>query len=221
MEKRHADDTRAALPDYYQTVAQDIMEYADREDGIWMDIGCGNGGLGLAAASLCQAMLLLVDPNEQALEKALAAATERGLQSRVVPLISHAESLPLPACSLDVVISRGSFFFWKDKARGLREIHRVLRPGGKAMIGGGLGSRYPQWARQEFIRRQRRSQEGMSDAEKDAFALARHPDTFRRLAEEAGLSRFEVIGEGGLDADDTNAGIGIWLRFEKGEMHEI
>lgn len=28
-------DSRGGLPDSYRTVAQDIMEHADRKDGIW------------------------------------------------------------------------------------------------------------------------------------------------------------------------------------------
>ena len=214
-------DSRATLPDCYQIVAKDIMEYADRKDGIWMDVGSGSGGLGLAVASVFGGVMILLDPNEQALGEAVRKAIERGLPDRVISVIGTAESIPFPAGAVDVVISRGSFFFWKDKASGLREIHRVLRPGSKAMIGGGLGSRYPEWARQEFIRRQRHSQRDMSEEEKKAFAFARHPETFRRLAGEAGLNNFEIIGEGGLGADDSNAGIGIWLRFEKGEMHDI
>jgi hypothetical protein len=81
------------------------------------------------------------------------------------------------------------------------------------MIGGGLGSGYPQWARQEFIRRQRESAKSREAARE--FAEARSPETFRRLAAEAGLPSFEVIGEGGLGPDDPNTGIGIWLRFMK------
>ena len=61
----------------------------------------------------------------------------------------------------------------------------------------------------------------MSEEEKEAFTFARHPETFQCLAGEAGLNNFEIIGEGGLGADDSNAGIGIWLRVEKGEMHDI
>jgi len=212
-------DSRATLPDYYQTVAKDIMEYADRKDGVWMDVGSGSGGLGLAVASVFRGVMILLDPNEQALGEALKKAIERGLPDRVIPVIGTAESIPFPAGAVDVVISRGSFFFWNDKALGLREMHRVLRPGGKAMIGGGLGSGYPQWARQEFIRRQRHSERDLSDEEKNTFALARHPETFRRMAGEAGLSSFEVIGEGGLVSDDSNVRIGIWLRFEKGHNY--
>jgi hypothetical protein len=32
---------------------------------------------------------------------------------------------------------------------------------------------------------------------------------------EADLPTFEVIGEGGLESDDPNTGVGIWLRFTK------
>jgi len=127
----------APLPDHFRSVAADIMDYAARRDGVWMDVGSGTGGLGLALAAGHNGVTLLLDPDEQALVKALARAAERGLVDRVVPLIGSAEKIPLPAGAVDVVVSRGSFFFWRDRAAGLRDIHRVLRPGGKAMIGGG------------------------------------------------------------------------------------
>ena len=86
------------------------------------------------------------------------------------------------------------------------------------MIGGGLGSGYPQWARQEFIRRRRESAKSPEEARQ--FAEARSPETFRSLATEAGLPSFEVVGEGGLTADDPKTGIGIWLRFTKEEAND-
>ena len=157
--------------------------------------------------------MVMMDPNADALCRALDSARQRNFLSRVVAVVGSAESIPLPNESVDVVVSRGSFYFWKDRAQGLREIWRILRPGGRAMIGGGLGSTYPQWARQEFIRRRRESAKKPEAAKE--FAEARSPETFRRLAKEAGLPSFEVIGEGGLTADDPNTGIGIWLRFTK------
>jgi ubiquinone/menaquinone biosynthesis C-methylase UbiE len=157
--------------------------------------------------------MVLMDPNADALRRALDAARHHGVGSRVVAVIGSAESIPLSDDSVDVVVSRGSFYFWRDRAQGLREIWRILRPGGRAMIGGGLGSAYPQWARQEFIRRRRESAKNREEARK--FAEARSPETFHRLATEAGLHSFEVVGEGGLTADDPNTGIGIWLRFTK------
>ena len=83
------------------------------------------------------------------------------------------------------------------------------------MIGGGLGSRYPEDARREFVRRRLESVAAKGPEAIREFAEARSPATFRRLAMEARLPSFEVIGEGGLGPDDPVTGIGIWLRFTK------
>jgi len=205
------------LPDYYETVAHDVVSFCGSCGGrVWVDLGSGAGGLGLVLLEkLPGCILVLVDPDGDALSRALDCAREHGLSGRVVAVVGSAESMPLPDESADVVVSRGSFYFWRDRAQGLREVWRVLRPGGRAMIGGGLGSEYPQWARQEFIRRRRESVAAKGPEAAREFAEARTPETFRRLATEAGLASFEVVGEGGLGADDPNSGIGIWLRFTK------
>lgn len=203
------------LPDYYETVAEDVIAFCGHRGGrVWGDLGCGAGGLGLALLEkLAEGTMVLMDPNASALCRALDAARQRGVAYRAVAVVVSAESIPLPDESVDVVVSRGSFYFWQDRVQGLREVWRILRPGGRAMIGGGLGSGYPQWARQEFIRRRRQSAESPEAVRE--FAEARSPETFRRLATEAGLASFEVIGEGGLGPDDQNAGVGIWLQITK------
>jgi len=87
------------------------------------------------------------------------------------------------------------------------------------MTGRARGSRYPEWARREFIRRKRESEAANGPEAAREFAEARSPETFRRLAVEAGLPSFEVIGEGGLGPDDADTGIGIWVRFTKEAEH--
>lgn len=203
------------LPDYYGTVAQDVIAFCGScGRRVWVDLGSGAGGLGLAMLEkLSESTMVLLDPAGDALRRALDSARERGFSARVAAVVGSAESIPLPDGSVDVVVSRGSFYFWQDRAQGLREVWRVLRPGGRAMIGGGLGTHYPQWARQEFIRRRRESAAAKGPEAAREFAEARSPETFRRLAVEAGLPSFEVVGEGGLGPDDPKTGIGIWLRF--------
>jgi len=204
------------LPDYYETVAEDVIAFCGCCGRVWVDLGSGAGGLGLALLEkLPECILVLVDPAADALRQALDVAQERGLFARVVAVVGSAESMPLPDESVYVVVSRGSFYFWHDRAQGLREVWRILRPGGRAMIGGGLGSGYPQWARQEFIRRRRESAAAEGPEAAREFAEARSPETFRRLAIAAGLPSFEVVGEGGLGPDAPNTGIGIWLRLTK------
>ena len=216
-ETEHPGSSQPELPDYYATVADDIVTFCGDEGGrVWIDLGSGPGGLGLALLEkIPDSVMSFIDPKPDALRRTLDVAKERGILSRAIAVVGFAEALPLPDESVDVIVSRGSFYFWQDRAQGLREVRRVLRPGGRAMIGGGLGSEYPDWARREFIRRQRQSQACKGPDAMREFREARSPDTFRRLAVEAGLQAFEVIGEGGQEPDAQNAGVGIWLRFTK------
>jgi len=191
------------LPDYYACVARDVVEMCSARDGIWVDLGCGEGPLAFALAELSGSVLILVDPNEGALARALTKAAELGLSRRTVAVHGRAESLPLAGDSVDLVVSRGSIFFWEDRPAGVREVYRVLRPGGTAMLGGGLGKTYPSWARREFIRRRR---EGVRKQGADAV---------RAFPEDAGLEDFEVVGEPALPEDDPNTSLGLWLIFHK------
>lgn len=204
------------LPSQYAYVADDIVARCKPRAGIWLDVGTGPGGLALALARQAPgSVLVLMDPNPEALGKALQAAGELGLDNRVVPIVGPAEAMPLPDGCVDLVVSRGSIFFWNDPVRGISEAHRVLRPGGEAMIGGGLGREYPAWARREFIRRQRENQRKRGPEAMRRFREVRSPETFQRWAREAGLADFTVTGEGGLDEDCPETGVGIWLRFSK------
>jgi len=206
-----------SLPDYYETVVLDMLDFCGRfNDRVWIDLGAGSGSIGLALLKqIPDSLMTFIDPNPAALCQALKDANKQGVLSKTIAIVATAESLPLPDESVDVVVSRGSFYFWQDRAQGLREVWRVLRPGGRAMIGGGLGSEYPDWARKEFIKKQRKSQKHNDSDKIREFQDARSSETFRRLAMEADLPAFEVIGEGGLQTEDPKTGIGIWLRFIK------
>jgi SAM-dependent methyltransferase len=207
------------LPDHYATVARDLLEFCGSSDGrTWVDLGCGPGGVGLALLEKLPAgIMIFVDPSPETLGRALASARERGMNTRAVAVVGSAESIPMPDESVDVVVSRGSIFFWKDRPAGVREVHRILRPGGKAVLGGGLGRTYPFWARGEFIRRRREGVRRQGPDAVRAFQEVRSRDAFRGWAEGAGLEKFEVIGEAALSEEDPNTGLGLWLVFEKEE----
>jgi len=210
------------LPDYFAAVAEDVLVFCGSSGGrVWVDLGSGAGGLGLALLErIPDGVMAFLDPDADALRRALDDARQRGFASRAVAVVGPAEQIPLPSESVDAVVSRGSFYFWRDRAQGLREVWRVLRPGGRAMIGGGLGKGYPLWARQEFIRRQRSSSASKGQDAARAFSEARSPETFRRLAVEAGLPAFDIVGEGGLGSDAPNTGVGIWLQFIKEAVND-
>ena len=94
-----------------------------------LDVGCGTGRLLRAAAIRWpDSRLIGVDPAQGMVEGAQhltpGATIHRGL----------AESLPLPDASVDLVFSTLSFHHWHDQAAGVREIARVLRPGGHFIL---------------------------------------------------------------------------------------
>jgi SAM-dependent methyltransferase len=77
------------------------------------------------------AEVVAVDPNEQRTRVAAAIARRRGLPLSVAT--AHAQSLPFADGSFDIVVANNSLCYIVGEqahAQALREIHRVLRPGG-------------------------------------------------------------------------------------------
>lgn len=94
-----------------------------------LDVGCGTGRLLRAAAARWpEAQLIGVDPAEGMVEIA------RQLTPSATVHRALAQSLPLPDASVDLVFSTLSFHHWRDHAGGVREIARVLRPGGHFIL---------------------------------------------------------------------------------------
>ncbi len=124
----------------YPVIAENILKKCPRKRGICVDIGCGSGVLGLEIAKISRFDIINIDPDEEFVRLALAYAGEQQMSHRVIVKKGWAEQIPLGSNSVDLVVSRGSVYFWDDKVKGLQEIYRVLKPGGFAYIGGGMGS---------------------------------------------------------------------------------
>jgi len=157
----------------------------------------------------------MVDPNQEAMAEGLKLAREKGLAERLFAVVGKAEQLPFPDNSVDLVVSRGSIFFWDDPAQGLREVYRVLRPGGKAYIGGGAGSGYPKDTAKKLIQGRIDKLQGEQAEKWKRFVELRRPEQMRKWANEAKLPNFTVMGKGAISADDPRVGQGVWLLFEK------
>jgi SAM-dependent methyltransferase len=202
------------LPSRYGYVADDVMRLSKPDKGFWIDLGAGKGDVAIALIRAAGNPVVMVDPDMEAMTKGLEAARQQGMQDRLLAVAGSAESLPFPDGVADLVVSRGSIFFWKDPVQGLREVHRVLRPGGKAFIGGGAGSGYPKESVAKLIQ-QRKDQLSGSEAEKwKKFVELRRPDQMKEWATSAGLTNFEVLGRGAID-DHPKVGQGVWLLYTK------
>ncbi len=99
-------------------------------NGRLLDLGCGAGHVSFQLAPL-MADVVAYDLSAEMLEVVAATAAERGL-AQVRTVRGVAERLPFETGSLDVVVSRYSAHHWSDLGQALREVRRVLRPGGVA-----------------------------------------------------------------------------------------
>ncbi len=96
------------------------------QPGAILDIGCGTGRLlRKVGRRWPKARLVGVDLAEGMIAQARTAMPKGEFY------VASAESLPLPDASVDLVLSTMSFHHWQDQAQGVREVARVLRPGGR------------------------------------------------------------------------------------------
>ncbi len=100
-----------------------------------LDIGAGPGILAVELAGLLpSARITGLDIDPAMVERATGRATREGCAGRVSFVIGDAARLPFPDGSFDLVTSTFSVHHWADAPAGFAEIHRVLRPGGRAIV---------------------------------------------------------------------------------------
>ena len=137
---RYDEIARGINAPIYGYYAQKIKEKTGITKGVCLDVGSGGGYLGLALAKITDLDFIFLDISVEALERAKLHIAEEGLQKRATTLEADVHRIPLADGSMNLVISRGSIPFWKDPALALKEIYRVLAPGGMAYVGGGRGT---------------------------------------------------------------------------------
>jgi len=103
---------------------------------------CGSDGemqqslqRGFAEATTMQITALY--PSEEVAAQAAERIRKAGLSDRITCKVGTLAALPLADASFDAIAGVGPvLIFQKDQAKALREIHRVLRDGGAALVGG-------------------------------------------------------------------------------------
>jgi ubiquinone/menaquinone biosynthesis C-methylase UbiE len=185
----------------YAKIAEQIIEKTEITKGLCLDIGCGGGHLGLSLAKASDMEVVLLDIREDAQKIAENRIKEWGLENKAKTLLGDVHNIMLEDGSMDLVISRGSIWFWEDQVKAFKEIYRVLRKGGMAYVGGGFGNSElrkqvdinmkkidPEWPKQR--------QKAVSDNDANKF---------EKIMKGAALTEFEII-------DDER---GIWAIFRK------
>ncbi|MCP3373598.1 class I SAM-dependent methyltransferase [Bradyrhizobium cajani] len=103
-----------------------------RSDHI-IDVGCGHGrSLSELATRASMGHVVGADPSDLMVE--IASQRNRPLidAARVKVVLATVESLPFADESFDKVLCVHVLYFWKDLDASLREVARVLKPGGRS-----------------------------------------------------------------------------------------
>ena len=192
---------REVFAPVYPVLAEQIIGRIGISKGVCLDIGCGGGYLGLALARISELETILFDESQDMLNLAQGYIGESRLESRVRTLQGDVHDIPLADESINLVVSRGSMFFWENRVQAFREIYRVLAGGGAAMIGGGFGNAEllreievkmlkedPEW------KEKRQQRIGQSKVEE-----------YRQELEQAGISSFKI----------TRDEAGLWITISK------
>lgn len=130
---------KTALAPVNPIVARQITDLCGITEGTAIDIGSGPGQLAIEVARLTSLTIYALDISDAMRPIAAENIQKAGFSERIIVQTGDAAAMPFADASADLVFSKGSAFFWEDLTAAFREIRRVLRPGGKAFIGGGFG----------------------------------------------------------------------------------
>ncbi len=100
-----------------------------------LDVGTGPGTVPIDLATAAPRLTIHgLDLSVQMIDHARAAARSAGCEDRVTFVAGDAGDMPFPDGSFDLIVSSMSQHHWSDAPAVVREICRVLRPGGRAWI---------------------------------------------------------------------------------------
>ena len=143
-----------------------------------LDLGCGAGHASFATAPFAQEVVAF-DLTQAMLEVTAAAAKVRGL-SNISTMQGSVDELPFQGAEFDCVVSRYSAHHWNDVPRALREVKRILKPGGQVCIIDLAGAPSP-----------------LLDTHLQSVELARDPSHVRSYSNAEWLASFQEVS---LDA---------------------
>ncbi|NVJ07800.1 class I SAM-dependent methyltransferase [Myxococcus sp. AM001] len=165
-----------------------------------VDVAAGPGTLALLAAR-DGAHVTAVDFSPEMISALRARAAEAKLDIDI--LEGDGMALPFEASAFDAAFSMFGLMFFPDRARGFQELHRVLKPGGRAVVSSWTPFERSKELRAVYTRLW--EQLGAKPSQPGAIPLS-DPDTCQREMSGAGFTHVTVHEvEGHIDYPSTAA----------------
>lgn len=120
------------------TAARDHRKVAElvaaqvADGGRILEVAPGPGYLAIELAKLGRYQVVGLDISQSFVQIATANAKDAGVE--VAFHHGDAAHLPFPADSFDFIVCQAAFKNFREPVQALAEMHRVLKPGGKALI---------------------------------------------------------------------------------------
>jgi ubiquinone/menaquinone biosynthesis C-methylase UbiE len=133
---------------WFGRVLGHVMAYQHRTLTVWvidlmnvqasdrvLDVGCGGGmAVRLLARRATSGFVAGMDYSEEMVRQATRRNAEAVRRGQVEIKAGDVLALPYADASFDKVCGIETFYFWPDPMAGLREVRRVLKPGGQITI---------------------------------------------------------------------------------------
>ncbi len=174
----------------YPFMVEHLIAVSGISGGRILDLGPFAGGLALGLLGVSEAFVAtVIDESEAVLRWAREQAAESGHAPRLTTCQGPIDHIPAPDGAFDLVTVRGAFFFLMPGL--LREIRRVLAPGGFGWVGGGYGPATPQAVIAPIAERSRALNEAVGKRRVT-------PEEAQAMVSQAGVEGVRVVTDGGL-----------------------
>ena len=208
--QRMIGSSRGRLAPVYAPLAEQIVKDFDlaEKPGIGIDLGSGPGTLIIELCKRTRLHWINADINPHFFAHFFEAVRAAGVGHRASAIFADAQALPFRDNYADIVVSRGSFHFWKDKERAFGEIYRVLKPGAVAFIGRGFPANLP-----VAVARQIRAAQKRGDSDVLKYDVAETEAELRRIMKKVGVTDYRIRIPKVPGGEDVK--YGIWVEFRK------